>query len=417
MKVLVCDDHKRHGEQVRRRIEEKTGHDTEILSETGLKREIKGFFERVRSVLKGEPSTPVAEDAASAFTSNFDLAILDNNLSTLEFDGARQTAESIAGYLRAFGNIPYIVSLNKNPHVDFDLRYLVGDYQTQADLAVNDEHLSNPALWTGDPKDASDDGFLPWYWPSLNDAVERRRQQIRFVEGHLDEPIVESLGFPSFASNYLSRHARGELSPDAASATRITFSRFFVDSCRSLPIRKERKQLAARHGAAALGVMSRVVAGELDRWFRRDLLASQDLLVDLPHLLMRMPFLLGSHANDVQRWNEVVTATEPPYGLSAELYETHLAGARFAHDAWIKPPGFWWKELKSNSELTQRFFRDDSPWAEVVFCEDRSLFTPIESEGHQGPWEFSAEFEGAWNRRHVARLKGKHYTPRSRLAR
>ena len=416
MKVLVCDDIKERGKRTRRAIEEKTRHEVALWTGNRLEKEIERLFEHAESVLESSRRSAAGSDDESAVFSGFDVAILDNNLSALNIGGARHTAESIAGYVRAFGRIPYIVSLNKNPHVDFDLRYLVGDYQTQADLALNDGHLRSRGLWTGDPRDAAD-GLLPWYWPALNEAAERRRKQIRFVEEHLDEPILESLKFPPFAPNYLSRHARGALSPDAANATSITFSRFFVDSCRSLPIRKERKQLAARRDTVTRDVMSRVVAGELDRWFRRDLLASQDLLVDLPHLLMRMPFLLGAHASDVQRWNEAITATEPPYGLSEELYGMYLAGARFTHDAWIKPPGFWWKKLKSNSELNQRFLQDDSPWAEVVFCEDRSLFTPIESEGHQNPWEFSAEFEGAWNRRHVARLKGKRYTPRSRLAR
>ena len=414
MKILVCDDHKRHGEQVRRRIEKETGHDTKILSETSLKKEIRGFFERVRSVLKGEPSTPVAEDAASAFTSNFDLAILDNNLSTLEFDGARQTAESIAGYLRAFGNIPYIVSLNKNPHVDFDLRYLVGDYQTQADLAVNDEHLSNPALWTGDPKDASDDGFLPWYWPALNAAAERRRKQIRFVEEHLEEPILKTMGFPG-PSKSLSRHARGALSPEAELVTTVTFKKFFVTACRSLPIQKDREKLAraASRDDSARNVMSRIVAGELEKWFRRDLLGAQDLLVDLPHLLTRMPFVLGPHAGDLRSWNEAASAKEPPYGLSAEIYERHIRDARFVHDidVWTKSPCFWWRTLKSNVELNQMFFQDESRWANAVFCEDLSRFMAIENAHH----EFATEFEGTWNRRYVKCLRSKHYMPKSRL--
>ena len=73
-----------------------------------------------------------------------DIVILDNNLAELTIPGARHTAESIAGYIRAFTNIPYIVSLNKNPDIDFDLRYLMGDRHTQADVRFEQRSPFNP---------------------------------------------------------------------------------------------------------------------------------------------------------------------------------------------------------------------------------------------------------------------------------
>ena len=196
MRILVCDDIEKKGEHTRSEIAARTGHETELLSEDRLRREIDKLFERAWTVLHPKSPAPATENEMSAFTSDFDIAILDNNLSALDIAGARHTAESIAGYVRAFGNIPYIVSLNKNPEVDFDLRFLVGDYQTQTDLALNANHLSNLALWTGDPEDTPD-GFLPWYWPALNNAADRRREQIRFVADRLDEPDPGIAGIPS----------------------------------------------------------------------------------------------------------------------------------------------------------------------------------------------------------------------------
>ncbi len=416
MKVLVCDDREKEGEEVRCAIEKTSGHETVLWSGRRLTKKIQLLFERAQSVLTPKFRTQISQNEASAFA-DFDVAILDNNLSALNIGGARHTAESIAGYVRAFGDIPYIVSLNKNPQVDFDLRYLVGDYQTHADLAVNGAHFRNRGLWTGDSNDAPD-GFLPWYWPALNHAAERRRKQIQFVEERLDEPILGSMGLPASTSNLLSRHARGALSPEAELAARITFKKFFVTACRSLPIQKERKTLARElRREPARGVVARVVAGELDRWFRRDLLGHQDLLVDLPHLLMRMPFLLGSHAGDIRYWNEAVAAAEPPYGLSNGIYRRHLQGAKFVHaDVWTKSPCFWWRILKSDVELNKMFFGSESQWADAVFCEDLSRFKSVDPR-KRTPREFVTEFEGTWNRRHVACLKGKHYMPKSRLAR
>lgn len=408
MKVLVCDDIKGRGERTRSAIAKRSGHETTLWVGKDLKKKIERLFSHAGSILSGDFSQPL-----SAFT-DFDVVVLDNNLSALKIGGARHTAESIAGYVRAFGDIPYLVSLNKNPQVDFDLRYLVGDHQTQADLAVNEAHLSNQALWTGDPKDAPD-RFLPWYWPVLDDAAERRRRQIQFVQERLDEPILESIGLSS-ASVCLSRHARGSLSPEAVRVSGVTFKKFFVTACRSLPIRKEREKLAkATSDETVRYVVSRVVAGELDRWFRRDILAPQDLLVDLPHLLVRMPFLIGPDAQNVDRWNDALTAKKSPYGLSKEIYEMHLQDSEFVHDIWTQAPCFRWRELKSNTELNQMFFEDDAQWAEAVFCEDISRF--VLREGSKlPPAEFAAEFEGAWNRRYVADLPSKHYAPKSRLA-
>lgn len=419
MKVLVCDDRRRGvGERVKREIKSTAGHEAELLSAGSLTKAIGDFFKRqVEPIFEGEYSTPTPKGELSPFMSDFDVLILDNDLSALDFGGPRQTAESIAGYFRAFGNIPYVVSLNKNPHVDFDLRHLVGDYETQADLAVNQAHLSNPALWTGAPKDASDDGFLPWYWPALNHVPDRRRRQIKFVRDRLDAPILGAMRFPSSASVSLSRDASAALAPEAKRLSAVTFRKFFVTACRSLPIRPERQKLAkAATGSPMRDIVARVVAGELDRWFRRNLLGPQDVLVDLPHLLMRMPFLLHPHAHDLQRWNHALTLSDPPYGLSADLYEKHVKPTEVVCGDWTKSPSFWWRDLKSNAELNRMFFRDTSPWAEAVFCQDISRFRLRGDEPDHPPSEFVAEFDGSWNRRHVANLPRKHYVPRSRLA-
>ena len=143
-----------------------------------------------------------------------DIILLDNNLGYLRMEGPRHTADSVAGYIQAFTTTPYVVSLNKNPDVDFDLRYLIGDYTTRADLALNTKHLSNPAIWTGRKNDAKD-GFLPWYWPNLLKVADKRRRQIDFVSRRLKNPVLTAYGFDRELVNSLSRHAKGALSPEA----------------------------------------------------------------------------------------------------------------------------------------------------------------------------------------------------------
>ena len=418
MKILVCDDIESRGATTLHAIKAATGHHVELLAGKRLTEAIEGLLAHAGGVLESPNAAEAcADDGPSTFRRPFDMAVLDNNLSELRISGARHTAESIAGYIRAFGKIPYLVSLNKNPHVDFDLRYLVGDYQTQADIALNDTHLSNPGLWTARARDAAD-GFLPWYWPALNDAPRRRQEQILFVVERLDRPILHSLGFPATASDYLSRHATGALSPHTEHVESVTFLAFFVEACRSLPNLPDRETLSAAvsESEPLRHIVARVVAAELERWIRRDLLGPQDVLVDIPHLLARMPFLLGPHGGTIEYWNDAIMVAEPPYGLWNDVYRGHLHEAEFADDIWTKGPCFWWRHLKANTELNSMFYHAKTQWADAVFCEDSSRFVRASDGENPAAMEFAAEFEGSWNRRHIECLPQTRYAPKSRLA-
>ena len=427
MNILVCDDIEVRGNETLDQIRAAKIRPGTLQLACGdeLERAITSLFKRAESVLDKKNDNPSQKSEGTIFdSSNIDIVILDNNLADLKIAGARHTAESIAGYIRAFTQIPYVVSLNKNPHVDFDLRYLVGDYETRADQALNTGHLSNQELWTGQSK-TSANRFLPWYWPALSEMPTKRRRQIDFVKKHFDDSVLTTLSFPEEQIEYLSRHAKGTLSPeiDDSSITDITFKQFFETSCRSLPIRRERENITdlldSRDIAVrrlARNVVARVVAAEIDKWIRRDLLGPQDVLVDVPHLLMRMPFVLGNEADKLRQWNAAILSKTRPFGLSGNIYQRHLSRAKFKHDNWIKSPCFWWQMLKSDEKLNDMFFHPKSRWKDRIFCEDISRFKSADDYGIDSPTEFSAEFEGTWNRRHVAVLRSKRYTPQSRFA-
>lgn len=426
MRILICDDIQERGKDTADFIHEASGQEPDLLVEKELTERLKEFFRNVRNYMaepaKFEPKYETPFD-------NADLVFLDNNLAALEVEGTRLTAESIAGYIRAFTTAPYIVSLNINQDVDFDLRYLVGDYSTRSDLALNTAHLANRSLWTGD-RTQSENGFHPWYWPTLITAADRRREQIAFVRDHLDEAILEILNFDEEAIAFLSRHARGALSPkaisdgeidDGAPIDKLTFRDNFLVKDRSLPFKAERESLseAEKGGNAAIkDVIARVVAADLDLWFRRDVVGPQEPLVDVPHLLMRFPFLLGDRAGNVDEWNGSVDKVDAPYGLDRKLYDEHLAKTKFEHDIWVPTPCFWWPMLKADEKLNEYFFQTKGvQWADLVFCEDRSAFLnrSSESEG-ESPLEFAAEFEGSWTYRYVSQIEGIQYAPKSRLA-
>ena len=421
MRILVCDDREMNCHNLVETIRGAIGNEdtVEELTSSRLEEALKALFSNIKGFLQPSPHSSPVE---SPFD-NQDLIVLDNNLTHLNLTGSRLTAESIAGYIRAFSTGTYIISLNKNPDVDFDLRFLIGDYSTQTDLALNQNHLGNRALWTGRPSD-SDDGFIPWYWPRLRDVVKRRKEQIAFVQARLEAKVFSSLLFHDDAIDFLSYHAKGALSSDAGadlgdeqSMRDVTFSDVFLKAD-SLPIPADRKSLhQTRENPGVSQIIVRAVAAYIDRWFRRDVLGPQEALVDLPHLLMRLPFLLGERANDSAQWNNAVLEDEPPYGIDVTLYNSCLAATEFTGKMWSPGPCFWWPRLKNDDTLSEHFqAADGNLWADVVFCEDRSQFVPRRREqGGETPVEFSTEFEGSWRSRYVLPIDSRRYSPRSRL--
>jgi hypothetical protein len=416
MRILICFDRKEESEEALDAVKKGGPKDPDlhVSCEKQLRSDLVKFFAGVNAVLEGNKSPKSAFDG-------YDLIFLDNNLTHLDIKGARQTGEGVAGYLRAFTDTPYVISVNKNPDLDFDLQGLVGDAATRADLAINTAHLENPALWTGRVGDARD-GFRPWYWPALNFEPNRRRKQIRFVQSRLKKPILSALGFDKRAILALSRTAKGVLSPEGRQPgshdgsdliTRCTFEDFFLSSSRSVPAEEDRKCLVDTKNRRAI---SRVVASDLDMWFRRDVAAPQDVIVDIAHLLTRMPFVLGQRASDVKAWNAAVQKVAPPFGLDKSIYKRHLSKTRCRLDLWIRSPSFWWATLKENEKLSQSFFRPQKEkWADCVFCEDISTFVS-RGNGASATHEFVADFESPWDRRYVRQLRGKRYVPRSRMA-
>ncbi len=427
MKIIVCDDISDRGDETISAIKQvcpnmRVG----CLFEKKLSDSLQTLFEVVSKILPSEGGVQVEHLQAIGGNFDCDVLIIDNNLAALDTKGARVTAESIAGYIRAFGGAVYIVSLNRNPEVDFDLRYLMGDYQTITDIALNTDHLSISRLWGDAGVQSPDDSpFRPWYWPSLPEAIERRRKQIEFVNEHLERSMLEALSFPLTSINNLSRHAKAALWPRAADVSgedaeemlrNVTFLDFFKVAGRSLPVAKERAYIAdsVKNGdRSLLGAVASVTAAELDRWFRRDVLGPQDILVDIPHLLMRMPFLLGDRVGDITHWNRTVATKDEFCGLDETYYRNHLVSLKFPHDMWVQSPCFWWPEIKQNKELDDLFFSSNVKWIDALFCEDTSTFL---DSSDQDLIEFATEYEeGTWNRRVVECVDSYNYSPRSRL--
>lgn len=430
--ILVCDD--RTDGAAADAVSEASGIDVASLQGPALTDALTGLFTQVDRFLKSNDRG--LEALPTSLFDGHDVVIVDNNLAELEIPGARLTAEAMLGGLRAFASSAYLLSLNKNPQVDFDLRYLIGDYATRADLALNEDHLTNAVFWGATPKGGE---FAPWYWPVLADAAQRRREQIEFVEAHLDDSIVRTLGMSEDVVHQLPSRAIGFLDPaatvlegsDGLSLDVTSFWQHFRSSNRSIPF-DDRKAIvfgsahptgagsdllttaAADAGPAARRIAARLVAAELDIWFRRDLLGPQELLVDAPHLQVRIGARAADDPNDPSSWDRTCTETDAPFGFDATLYERVIGPNRFQHDIWVPRPAFWLQAIENHPEIAA-FRKTGEKDSTLAFAEDTRRF--VRTTADPSPWRFVPENGRPWLPRFVERLSGYNYSPSSSFAR
>jgi hypothetical protein len=420
MKILVCDDLTDRCTKLAEAVEQGLSGGVEItkLHDDKLSQQLTRLFDRVADVLRN-PGRAVSDKGLEF--DKADIVVVDNNLTHLRGVG-RLTAEAVIGYVRCFTDAKIVVSVNKNPDVDFDLRFLVGDHQSRADVALNTNHLSNPFLWSGDPSSATN-GFAPWYWPTLSTWPAHRSHQLAFIADNFEKPILPSLGFPTDASSlaFLSRHAMGALYSSATGGEaegskaieEVTFRDVFGAKSRSIATDEERTALVnASANSESRSAAVKAVAADIDMWLRRDVLGPQEMLVDVPHLLLRMPFLLGSAASNASAWNDAVRADQPPFTLDQSLFAAHVEATRFKPE-WSQRPTFWWPKLQQDAALADAFLAAEKKWADLVFLEDTSTF--VERTNASPPREFKAEFEGSWNSRFVQRLDKYGYLPHARF--
>ena len=408
LKILVCDDVAARGRRVVEEIQRGTDGCVDVDLQVSFGKDLtlkldKFYKTSVETNLKnGGVEESVFDD--------FDIIVIDNNLSELQMRGFRLTADVVIGHIRAFSNCKVIVLLNKHRNCDFDLRALSPNSGEKADVELNQEHLSLKWLWSR--CDAEHEEFRPWYWPKLLEAPTRRENQISELMD-LNQKVLEFFDFPKVAISELSRSAVAALHPEKKSLgiTKVSFRDYFLKSCVSL-IDLERKKIVASENVDAI---RRIVCFELESWLQRFVLGPQTVLVDLPHLLLRLPVILGDEMKAIERWTETSRSGNPPFQINPDKYKLYLEKRLFAKRNWMSVPAFWGGELRQDEALNRELVAasiDDIP--DAVFCEDLSRF---ERRLTNKPLKFVAEFHSNWDQRYVMKLRGKRYIPADRLVR
>ena len=262
-----------------------------------------------------------------------DILIIDYDLLHVDEDNAQYTGEGLGRLVRMFTECAIVVVLNQYLQAQFDLR-LRGHLESHADLNIGAEFIAVPGLWREPPWT----GFRPWKWQTLNGAVGTQRARQKVVQTQFGQSILNTVGMQSEDASRLSDSAFGFLSPNAnsyQSLMEVTFQSFL----RTASDGRDLRILADSHQESA----TRVASARIGKWLEREVLGGQDVLIDVPHLLQRFPFVLGDSVTNLDMWNSAI-------------HDRTVVGRVVGEDAWFSPkdilsrPAIWTNRFQSDAD-------------------------------------------------------------------
>lgn len=394
LKVLVCDDELARAHRLRDDIERAVPQNLDVRCIAVTPGDFASAI--VELERRRRDAREAGEGSSSALPfDDADIIFLDYDLVRLADEDAgvtgSESGERIAYLARCYSSCGLIVGYNQFYYEKtFDLT-LRGNLRSFADLNISYDVVTHPGLWS----DAYD-GFRPWYWPLLPQAVMRMRRCVDQLADRIDEPILSLLGLtikPTYDA--FSREQLEFLGPSREPEL-ATFRNFVTESGQGL---KPKDKLWESAAAARIG------ASRISKWLERSVLPGQNILVDAPHLIERFPSLLIRDEFD----KNVVCRLEPE--ISDLGIESHkISGAQFNASSWVSRPAWLWPVVSLDEGITE--VRD--PWSytddSLVFCEDASRFLD-----RQDSQEFVAEVQPEFGRRHVRKFDGVRYEPAVRF--
>lgn len=396
LRVIVCDDEDSQRAIWAERIGAIIGPENVQMLQDPVK-QLQSLLARRYDLRQPNGSFPEAPplqiDEADVLVVDYDLTLIDKDV--------RHTGEEIARLARMFSDCGYVIVMNQFPGVGFDLTLKGHLEQSYADLNIDAELVGRPALWSR--QDGSE--FAPWSWDNIAAITESRRKIADEVVGNLNSSVVDYLGIPREAIDQMADTAFGFLSGEKILRDDLKDTTF-ADFLAKL---SEHKDLTALIEARPINA-ARTAVSRLGKWLSRAVLGPQDVLVDVPHLLVRMPYLISPELGEVktiEHWNDALLK-----GSGAINPVVREASEFLASTDWIGKPTFWWNQVL-NHELVDTL-RDDYNYdllPPMVFAEDASVFI-----GEDDAKPFRAGFHNFFDRRFVRLFDGVEYAPRRRLA-
>ena len=320
-----------------------------------------------------------------------DVLVLDYDLMLLDEFRTRHTGEGLARLARTFSTCDVVVVLNQFRGVHFDLG-MRGHLWSYADMNIHGEMIGNAGLWTYPPWE----GFRPWSWRTLGESVATQRQRKDLISEHLEQSVFDFFGLRQEDALHLSDSAFEFLGPEAE-----TFDQLAGITFRDVP-----RNVDDRDAMAATELDSlRFVSARLGKWLETEILGGQDVLIDLPHLVQRYPFVLGNQCSDRDAWN-------------AAIHDMSVVREEIPEHAWFAPEGFlsrpavWRQRLETDERIREISYEFDySEVPALVFLEDVSKFGSLDEAK-----QFRASYHNAFDARFVRNLGGIRYGPQRRFA-
>ncbi|MBF4615469.1 hypothetical protein [Curtobacterium sp. VKM Ac-1376] len=393
LRVVVCDNDEDRARGWCESIAELAPEamSVEALPPAEFARALTALNQRVLGAKRGES---FGGDDAIRFD-EADVLVIDSDLTPdpdEELDDASvedvlvgEVGDTVVRLARAHSRVGAIVMVNEAVKLrTFDLtlrRWSDGP----ADVYITESDVGNPGLWGfGQPAD----GYRPWSWPALKNLS---RSLPSVTHGWtLKTRVFEALGLPEEDVARLSGQQIESLVDDVDDVNEITFADVVHSRTYGLGRQpKEDEELTQQLRTAFWGVR---------RWFERVVVAPQDVIIDLPHLLQERPSLMTARGDltslnraALDWWNGTESALLPEA-------QNSLASQLLARPLW-------------NVSALPRVERGEGPTAnDPVFCEDTSRFaSPADASN------FDSDLPGVFDSRWVERVQDAAYIPRRRL--
>ena len=395
--MLICDDSPEIVTQLKRSLLgvksfKKHFEEPKLATQNQLADAIEALETRLRQSRNGDINDYPSNDAAKIID-EADALVIDYALFDLD---SSVTGERIAYLARCYSKCGVIVALNQYPpYVEeyFDLT-LRGHLESYADINIPSISLSNPGLWS-EPWN----GFRPWVWPIIPNAIDKFQYRVNELKEHLNDKILEFLGFSDVNTLTMPRSVTEFLS---RKNTDTTIFREFVESEGSGNGLRGRKEQPINDEAVA-----RIAAARIACWLEYGVLPGQNILVDTPHLVSRFPSLLNKKSTSMRVLNSTATFSEPSeLGLSNVIDQF-----RFTRKNWLSRPAWFWNDLRDNENIDEVKNPYTVHRLEQVFCEDISKY--IKKDDAR---EFVADLDSPYARRYVKQLQDIQYTPLVRFS-
>ena len=381
--ILICDDEKNRERSWKEALESvpriDAVFDINILPPDELL-EASMTLERRRREARKQPRDDFPGDEAEIID-KADILIVDYDLLELEGD-YYQTGEGLAYLARCYSGCGLIVALNQfEQGVTFDLSLQSNGFPNSfADLNISSDLLRSSGLWS-EPWE----GFRPWFWPLLPNALEKFNSRCHALEGNMKQRILEFLRFPKEAISLIPNDLL-----EWIGGAEVTFEEFVNASDGGLHLKDQPLTTSS---------LVHIAAARVWQWLEWGILPAQNLLIDAPHLVSSFPSLIRDQAKDITTWNGTTSFVNHE---SLPLNNDVIESSRFAQIDWLSRPVWFWSQVKDNSNIKDVADPWSSEWPDHIFCEDTSRFL-----AEQQARSFVSAVNSPFVRRYVEFLEGK----------